>query len=89
MKVFLTGGNGFIGRAILAELQSAGHELLVLSRRGGEGRQTPTHGCIQLHGDLTQLAAIAPAIEKFQPEEMTVMGKIVVKIAIATLRVEY
>lgn len=38
MKVFLTGGTGFVGRAIVAELLHRNHEPLVLARRGSESK---------------------------------------------------
>ncbi len=36
MKIFLTGGTGFVGRAIVAELLRRSHEPLALVRRGSE-----------------------------------------------------
>ncbi|HEY4014589.1 MAG TPA: TIGR01777 family oxidoreductase [Polyangiaceae bacterium] len=38
MRVLVTGGTGFIGRALVAALQSRGDETVVLSRRDGPGR---------------------------------------------------
>lgn len=38
MKVFVTGGTGFVGRAIVAELLRRGHEPVLLVRRGSEGK---------------------------------------------------
>ena len=35
MKVFVTGGSGFVGREILWQLHEAGHAIRLLSRRGG------------------------------------------------------
>lgn len=37
MKVALTGGRGFVGRYVLKALESAGHEVLALSREAMEG----------------------------------------------------
>jgi uncharacterized protein YbjT (DUF2867 family) len=34
MKVFITGGTGFVGREILWQLHEAGHRIFLLSRRG-------------------------------------------------------
>ena len=33
MRVLITGGTGFIGKALCAHLQQQGHELTVYSRR--------------------------------------------------------
>jgi len=41
MKVFVTGGTGFVGRAIVAELLRRGHEPVLLVRRGSEGKFQP------------------------------------------------
>ena len=35
MKIFITGGTGFVGRRIIAELKSRGHEVAALVRRPG------------------------------------------------------
>ena len=33
MRIFITGGTGFIGRHVVEKLQSEGHDLLILSHR--------------------------------------------------------
>lgn len=38
MKVFLTGGSGFVGKGIRTALQQAGHETVCLVRPGSEGK---------------------------------------------------
>ena len=48
-EVFLTGGTGFLGRSLAAELLRRGHRVRVLSRPGSESRVVP--GCEIVHGD--------------------------------------
>ena len=38
MKVFVTGGTGFVGREILGQLLSAGHEVRALVRDGSQDK---------------------------------------------------
>jgi uncharacterized protein YbjT (DUF2867 family) len=62
-EVFLTGGTGFLGRSLAAELLRRGHRVRVLVRPGSESRVV--RGCELVHGDAlradTYAANIAPA----------------------------
>jgi uncharacterized protein YbjT (DUF2867 family) len=62
-QVFVTGGTGYLGRALLPELVARGHAVRALVRRGSEGKLPP--GCVEVTGnalDATTFAAqIAPA----------------------------
>jgi NADH dehydrogenase len=49
MKVFITGGTGFVGRPIVEELQNRGHELVALVRRIGS-----VPGAGEILGDVTR-----------------------------------
>jgi len=61
--VFLTGGTGFLGRSLAAELLRRGHRVRVLARPGSESRVV--QGCEVVHGDAlhaeSYTANIAPA----------------------------
>ena len=48
-SVFLTGGTGYMGRALAAELLARGHRVQVLVREGSEHKAPP--GCAILTGD--------------------------------------
>src|SRR5205085_2958632 len=37
-RVFITGGTGYMGRALIGELVARGHEVRALVRRGSEGK---------------------------------------------------
>jgi uncharacterized protein (TIGR01777 family) len=53
MKVFITGGSGFVGRSLTPSLTSAGHEVTILSRSGvGPGKLLA--GVSLIEGDPTQ-----------------------------------
>ena len=49
MKIFVTGGTGFVGRNIIRELQSRGHEITALVRR-----PHTIDGVDELVGDVTR-----------------------------------
>ncbi len=53
MKVFMTGGTGFIGPHIAARLIQDGHEVTILVRSGGEAKGV-VPGAASLRGDPTQ-----------------------------------
>ena len=50
MKVFVTGGTGFIGRSLIPLLVARGHEVTALARAGSAGR-VPA-GCRKVIGDV-------------------------------------
>lgn len=56
MKIFITGGTGFIGRSLVARLLEGGHELTLLTRSLRHGRPLPP-GASYLEGDPTQEGA--------------------------------
>jgi uncharacterized protein len=41
MRIIITGGTGLIGRALAEDLAQAGHQVIVLGRRPGEGQGLP------------------------------------------------
>jgi len=62
-QVFLTGGTGFPGRSLAAELLRRGHGVRALVRPGSESRVAPA--CEGVHGDAlhseTYAANVAPS----------------------------
>jgi len=56
MKVFMTGGTGFVGTTLTRELTAKGHTVTVLMRKGESGKSLPP-GAISLEGDPTARGA--------------------------------
>jgi NADH dehydrogenase len=63
MKVFVTGGTGFVGREILAQLLRAGHTVRALVRQGSTAKLDEP-GKIDVHpGDITDAESLVGALE--------------------------
>jgi nucleoside-diphosphate-sugar epimerase len=58
MQVFVTGASGFIGRGVVPELVSAGHEVVGLVRSEASAERVRALGAKVLHGDLDDLDSI-------------------------------
>ena len=59
-RVFITGGTGYLGRALVAELLARGQEVRALVRRGSEGKLPA--GCEAVVGDPLDEASFAGAV---------------------------
>ena len=58
MYVFVTGGTGRIGSAVVAELLSNGHSVLALARSDTSALALKSAGAEPLRGDLADLSAL-------------------------------
>ena len=56
MRVFITGGTGYIGSAIVREFASAGHEVTVLNRSADKIARLEVLGATAVEGDLNDPA---------------------------------
>jgi nucleoside-diphosphate-sugar epimerase len=61
MRIFLTGGTGYIGSAVLDALARAGHRVDALVRNSEKAAQVQARGATPVLGDAAQLASYADA----------------------------
>jgi uncharacterized protein YbjT (DUF2867 family) len=59
-EVFLTGGTGYMGKALAEELVRRGHRVRMLVRPGSEGK-APS-GCELVHGDALRAESYTPQV---------------------------
>lgn len=64
MHVFVTGGAGTIGSAVVAELLGHGHTVLALARSAASARALTDAGAEPLHGDLADLDVLRAGAAK-------------------------
>jgi nucleoside-diphosphate-sugar epimerase len=55
MRVFLTGGSGFVGQRLIRQLRSEGHTVLALARSTASARKMTDAGAQPVLGDLAEL----------------------------------
>lgn len=63
MKVFVTGGTGFIGGAVVRQLRARGDEVVCLVRNPEKGKAAAELGCEIAPGDLSDERAIRAGME--------------------------
>lgn len=63
MKVFVTGGTGFVGREVVRQLLAAGHEPVCLVRPGSEGKLPEGAKQSIRPGDVTDSASLDGALQ--------------------------
>ena len=64
MRIFITGGSGWIGSAVVPELIGAGHQILGLARSDATANALTEMGAEVLRGDLDDLDALRRARSK-------------------------
>jgi dihydroflavonol-4-reductase len=63
VKVFVTGGTGFIGGVIVRQLRDRGEDVVCLVRNPEKGKAVATLGCELVAGDLSDEAALRAGME--------------------------
>jgi nucleoside-diphosphate-sugar epimerase len=63
MRSFVTGGSGFVGRALIARLNQAGHEVRALARSEAAIRAVQAAGAQAVRGDLEDVAAMRAGMQ--------------------------
>lgn len=63
MKVFVTGGTGFIGGAVVRQLRARGDDVVALARNPAKGAVLEELGCTVVAGDLNDESAIRAGME--------------------------
>jgi nucleoside-diphosphate-sugar epimerase len=58
MRVFITGGTGFIGSAVVSELQAEGHDIAALARSEAAAQALERRGVGAVRGDVTDLTLL-------------------------------
>lgn len=61
MRVFITGGSGYIGRAVIPALIAAGHEVTGLARGDAAAGQVAGAGATPVLGDLSEMEVLRVA----------------------------
>src|SRR5690348_7590141 len=64
MRVFVTGGTGLIGSAVVAELLGHGHTVLALARSGSSAATLQTEGAESIRGELADLGTLRAGAAK-------------------------
>ncbi|MGW6512415.1 SDR family oxidoreductase [Streptomyces niveus] len=64
MQVFITGGTGLIGSAVVAELLTAGHSVTALARSDGSARKARAAGAEVLRGGLAEREVLRAGAEQ-------------------------
>ncbi len=66
MRIFLTGGSGYIGRATIAELVRQGHSVEALARSEQSAQVVTGAGATEVRGGLTDLDVLNHAAARAQ-----------------------
>jgi NADH dehydrogenase len=63
MKVFVTGGSGFVGNHVLSTLAEKGHQVVALVRPGSENKLKKPDGLEVVTGDVTEIVDLTQGMK--------------------------
>jgi nucleoside-diphosphate-sugar epimerase len=63
MKVFVTGGSGYLGQATIGALRRHGHQVVALARSDAAARRVTSLGAVPVRGGLTDTVVLRRAAE--------------------------
>lgn len=61
MRIFVTGGSGYLGSAVVAELAAAGHAVVALARRSSSAKRLRDLGAEAVTGDVADPVGVVAA----------------------------
>ena len=70
MRIFVTGGTGFIGKALVKLLVEQEHEVLILTRRNQNAAEGSTKRISYEFKDLRDTEGVGAVIKKFEPQAL-------------------
>ncbi|MHA2282086.1 MAG: NAD-dependent epimerase/dehydratase family protein [Promethearchaeota archaeon] len=70
MKIFVTGGSGFIGRHLVSLLATRGHEILVVTRSEKTVKENNFKMARYLRMDLRDSSILSAALKEFEPQTL-------------------
>jgi nucleoside-diphosphate-sugar epimerase len=65
MRIFMTGGTGYIGGAVALALRAAGHEVASLARPDSEAKPLRDAGVVLVSGDLESLPSLREQLAEY------------------------
>jgi dihydroflavonol-4-reductase len=66
VRVFVTGGSGFVGKPTVARLIEGGHEVRCLLRQASRADELERLGCETIYGDVTDKASVLEGMAGFE-----------------------
>ncbi|MDX1871087.1 NAD(P)-dependent oxidoreductase [Mycolicibacterium sp. 120266] len=76
MRIFLTGGSGFVGRHLIGRLRADGHTVLALARSASSAATVTDAGAEAVRGDLIELTKVSDTSSTQLPGWLDQLGTV-------------